>query len=187
MMDIPVPITHYPWGGSNRPVAFAEGNRTADAVTFRLWCFEAHPLITCTEPNSMVCLDSCLEVFLNPFPAFSDDYLNFEMNAAGTLLLQKGPDRAHRRFVSLALEGYPQVKAFRMPEMWGVELHVPFSFLRAVYGPDAPQCPQNPIGNFYQCSGPPAERYGCWKAPNAPQPDFHRPESFASIPFLQNP
>ena len=39
-----------------------------------------------TKPNSLVCLDSCLEVFLNPYPDFTRDYLNFEMNAAGTLV-----------------------------------------------------------------------------------------------------
>ena len=68
--------------------------------------------------------------------------------------------------------------------MWSVELNVPYSFLQEVYGPHAPARPQNPIGNFYQCSGSPEERYGCWMAPSAPKPDFHRPESFAPIPQL---
>ena len=99
-----------------------------------------------TKPNSLVCLDSCLEVFLNPYPDFTRDYLNFEMNAAGTLLLQKGPDRAHRSFVNLAVPHYP-------------------------------------VGNFYQCSGPPQERYACWSSPHSPHPDFHRPDAFREIPF----
>ena len=184
MMDTPIPINRFPWGGSRRPGAFAKAAAGAEGISFRLWCFEEHPRVTCTEPNSPVYLDSCLEVFLNPFPAFSGDYLNFEMNAAGALLLQKGPDRAHRQFVSLELADYPKVRACRQPEMWSVELTVPYSFLQAVYGPGAPARPQNPIGNFYQCSGPPEERYGCWMTPNAPEPDFHRPESFAPIPYL---
>ena len=184
MVDIPIPITHFPWGGRNRPAAFARVQGSPEAITFQLWCFEENPIITCIEPNSMVCLDSCLEVFLNPFPALSKDYLNFEMNAAGTLLLQMGPDREHRHFVSLETSGYPRVQACRMPEMWGVELNVPLSFLRTLYGPDAPARLENPIGNFYQCSGPPAERYGCWKIPNTLKPDFHRPESFVNIPSL---
>lgn len=179
-----IPINCFPWGGSCRPEAYAIATSKADAISFRLWCFEKHPRITCREPNSAVYLDSCLEVFLNPFPAFSQDYLNFEMNAAGVLLLQKGSDRAHRHFVSLELPNYPKVQSCRQADMWSVELNVPHSFLQAVYGPHAPARPQNPIGNFYQCSGPPEERYGCWMAPSAPKPDFHRPESFAPIPQL---
>ena len=156
-----IPINCFPWGGSCRPEAYAIATDKADAISFRLWCFEKHPRITCREPNSAVYLDSCLEVFLNPFPAFSEDYLNFEMNAAGVLLLQKGPDRAHRHFVSLELPNYPKVQSCRQADMWSVELNVPHSFLQEVYGPHAPARPQNPIGNFYQCSGPPEERYGC--------------------------
>ena len=148
-----VPITKYPWGGSFCPEAFAEAKLTGSGLKFRLWCCEKHPRVTMTKPNSMVCLDSCLEVFLNPYPDFTRDYLNFEMNAAGTLLLQKGPDRAHRSFVNLAVPHYPQVHAWQLPDVWSVELEVPFAFLRQIYGPAAPALPQNPVGNFYQCSG----------------------------------
>ena len=157
-----VPITKYPWGGSFCPEAFAEAKLTG---------------------SSLVCLDSCLEVFLNPYPDCTRDYLNFEMNAAGTLLLQKGPDRAHRSFVNLAVPHYPQVHAWQLPDVWGVELEVPFAFLQQIYGPAAPALPQNPVGNCYQCSGPPQERYACWSSPHSPHPDFHRPDAFREIPF----
>ena len=129
-----VPITKYPWGGSFCPEAFAEAKLTGSGLNFRLWCCEKHPRVTMTKPNSLVCLDSCLEVFLNPYPDFTRDYLNFEMNAAGTLLLQKGPDRAHRSFVNLAVPHYPQVHAWQLPDVWGVELEVPFAFLQQIYG-----------------------------------------------------
>ena len=140
-----VPITKYPWGGSFCPEAFAEAKLTGSGLKFRLWCCEKHPRVTMTKPNSLVCLDSCLEVFLNPYPDFTRDYLNFEMNAAGTLLLQKGPDRAHRSFVNLAVPHYPQVHAWQLPDVWGVELKVPFAFLQQIYGPAAPALPQNPV------------------------------------------
>ena len=128
-----VPISKYPWGGSFCPEAFAEAKLTGSGLKFRLWCCEKHPRVTMTKPNSLVCLDSCLEVFLNPYPDFTRDYLNFEMNAAGTLLLQKGPDRAHRSFVNLAVPHYPQVHAWQLPDvpplchktLWAIFTSVP--------------------------------------------------------------
>lgn len=135
-----VPITKYPWGGSFCPEAFAEAKLTGSGLKFRLWCCEKHPRVTMTKPNSMVCLDSCLEVFLNPYPDFTRDYLNFEMNAAGTLLLQKGSDRAHRSFVNLAVPHYPQVHAWQLPDVWGVELEVPLHFCSRYTAPQPPLC-----------------------------------------------
>ena len=57
------------------------------------------------------------------------------------------------------------------------------NLLQQIYGPAAPALPQNPVGNFYQCSGPPQERYACWSSPHSPHPDFHRPDAFREIPF----
>ena len=52
MEDHLIPINCFPWGGSCRPEAYAIATGKADAISFRLWCFEKHPRITCTEPNS---------------------------------------------------------------------------------------------------------------------------------------
>ena len=141
--------------------AFAEAKLTGSGLNFRLWCCEKHPRVTMTKPNSLVCLDSCLEVFLNPYPDFTRDYLNFEMNAAGTLLLQKGPDRAHRSFVNLALPHYPQVHAWQLPDVWAWSWKYPLHFCSRYTVPRAPALPQNPVGNFYQRSGPPQEHCAC--------------------------
>lgn len=142
-----VPITKYPWGGSFCPEAFAEAKLTGSGLKFRLWCCEKHPRVTMTKPNSLVCLDSCLEVFLNPYPDFTRDYLNFEMNAAGTLLLQKGPDRAHRSFVNLAVPHYPQVHACscRMCGAWSWKYPCIFA---ADIRPRSPRSAAKPCGQF---------------------------------------
>lgn len=135
-----VPITKYPWGGIFCPEAFAEAKLTGSGLKFRLWCCEKHPRVTMTKPNSLVCLDSCLEVFLNPYPDFTRDYLNFEMNAAGTLLLQKGPDRAHRSFVNLAVPHYPQVHAWQLPDMWAWSWKYLLHFCSRYTAPQPPLC-----------------------------------------------
>lgn len=142
-----VPIIKYPWGGSFCPEAFAEAKLTGSGLKFRLWCCEKHPRVTMTKPNSLVCLDSCLEVFLNPYPDFTRDYLNFEMNAAGTLLLQKAPTaptaalstwqcRITRRYMP---------GSCRMCGAWSWKYPCIFA---ADIRPRSPRSAANPVGNF---------------------------------------
>lgn len=180
----PISINCFPWGGAYRPRAGAQARHTGDALVFHLWCEESDPLISCRCPNGAVYLDSCLEVFLNPWPEHSDDYLNFEMNAAGALLLQKGAGRADRTALPPGLPHAPAVQAWRRGGRWGAVLHVPLAFLREVYALPAAQAVR-PTGNFYQCAAPPKERYGCWARIETPCPDFHRPEFFRPIPLDQ--
>lgn len=109
-----VSISSCPWGGSYRPKAWAAVHCGAGRFEFCLWCEEESPVIRYTEPNSPVYLDSCLEVFLRPFPQ-KNEYLNFEMNASGALLLQVGNERRGRRFLHAEdFPGcYPEVFPFR--------------------------------------------------------------------------
>src|SRR5690606_4084215 len=60
-------------------------------VQFRT--YESDPLIRYHQFNDPVCRDSCVEFFIQPTPDTDDRYLNFEINAAGTLLLGLGPAR----------------------------------------------------------------------------------------------
>lgn len=52
--------------------------------------------------------DSCLEFFINFYPnMLSRGYLNFEMNAFGTLLVEYGVDNFQRRMVLNLLSTRP--------------------------------------------------------------------------------
>ncbi len=139
-----------------------------------------------TEPNSPVYLDSCLEVFLRPFPQ-KNEYLNFEMNASGALLLQIGSERKGRRFLHAEdFPGcYPEVFPFREQACWGVRLSVPTAFLQTVCEISAQPDPSDFEGNFYKCGDLPAH-FLCWNPVESESPDFHRPEFFASFAPLWN-
>lgn len=137
-------------------------------------------------PLQMEYLDSCLEVFLRPFPQ-KNEYLNFEMNASGALLLQIGSERKGRRFLHAEdFPGcYPEVFPFREQACWGVRLSVPTAFLQTVCEISAQPDPSDFEGNFYKCGDSPAH-FLCWNPVESESPDFHRPEFFASFAPLWN-
>ena len=61
-------------------------------IHIRLWSFEENIRCECTEKNSPIYTDSCLEIFLMPFENDSR-YINFEVNPDGVYLSEIG--RAH--------------------------------------------------------------------------------------------
>lgn len=178
-------INHFLWGGSYRPEAYCEAEMDKEALRFHLWCLEPSPQVKYYKTNDPVYLDSCLEVFLNPWPSITNVYLNLEMNAVGTLLLQKGPSREGREFLQPTLDNYPCVRAGRISGGWEIWLTVPIVFLNDQYSDVPLGARLTPIGNFYQCCGEPNERYACWARIDTERPDFHRPEFFQSIPFAE--
>ena len=171
-------IRCFPWGGDYRPPAFASLACSPQGLLLSLWCQEKNPQVRYTQPNDPVYLDSCLEAFLACYPG-RREYLNFEMNANGALLLEFGPERANRRRLAPGdFPGcYPAVTPFPAEEGWGVRLAVSHRFLSQVYGEGKPPAPDSIRGNFYKCGSQP-EHYACWGPIEAPAPDFHRPEFF---------
>ena len=92
-------IGQYPWGGQYRPRAFAVARATETTLEIILWCEEPFVTPACKKANGPVYLDSCLEAFVMFYPQYTEGYINFEMNALGTLLLQFGEGRHDRRFL----------------------------------------------------------------------------------------
>lgn len=150
-------------------------------VRFRLWCAEPYAPPACTRDGGPVYLDSCLEAFVAFYPEAGNAYINFEMNAAGALLMQFGAARADRRALKRTERG-PFVTPFADAVSWGVQLDVPFAFVQRVYGmPAAPRI-DSFRGNFYKCGAAAGrEHYACWAPVETPAPDFHRPEAFRPL------
>lgn len=178
-------IGYRPWGGAYHPAAYAEMTAIPDGIRFCLWCEEPFAVPACTQDNGPVYMDSCLEAFVDFYPQAKRGYINFEMNAAGALLMQFGPDRGHRRFLTRAETG-PKVNPFTAENTWGVQLDVPFSFVQEVYTASQPPDPACLRGNFYKCGSAP-EHYICWAPVQTPAPDFHRPEFFQTLWLFSRP
>ena len=184
----PAEIGVYNWGGDYRPASRAVlcyvKNR---GFAVRLTSREENPRAVQTEPNSAVCEDSCLEFFVNFAPELpGSGYLNFEGNAAGTMLCQCGgplrePGAKRVPLTSLGCP-HPRPRVIREKGLWGWELLIPLETIRAVYGAADFKAGSRIRGNFYKCgnlTGHP--HYGSFTKIDLPEPNFHCPRFFADM------
>ncbi len=144
-----------------------------------------------TRFQDPVSKDSCVELFIDAFPEKGLGYVNFETNAAGTLLAAFGPDRPRRRPLwpeDLAeFEAAPSIRGpidgVHGAGEWTLEYRIPLSLFRKLYGEEI-RAGRKARANFYKC-GDETEiaHYGAWSPVETPAPDFHRPEFFGHLVF----
>jgi hypothetical protein len=140
--------------------------------------------------------DSCVEVFLQPKP--DRGYLNFEMNAGGTLLASHITD--HRRtpdgfaaFARLTEEDGRQVGVrsslpavvepeVELPLEWQLAFFVPIRLLEKYVGPTGPLAGQRWRANLYKCGdGTSHPHWASWSPVDAL--NFHLPHCFGNFAF----
>jgi cellulose/xylan binding protein with CBM9 domain len=140
--------------------------------------------------------DSCVEIFLQPKPG--KGYLNFEMNAGGTLLASHITD--HRRtpdgfaaFTRLTDEdgGLVAVRSslprvvepeVRDPLEWELAFFIPILLLEKYVGPIGPLGGQNWRANLYKCAdGTSHPHWASWSPVDAL--NFHLPGCFGRLAF----
>jgi len=102
-------IDLYPWNKNGfMPKVEARLFYTDEGIHVQFKAFEKSIKIDSFNMNDPVCLDSCVEFFLNPAPQNGLGYLNFELNAVGILLLQVRPDR--KNHINIPIEYLPEFK-----------------------------------------------------------------------------
>ncbi len=177
----PLLLSHYPWDTGYRP-----------SVSVTLWCKneqlvlffrvqEEEILARYTKPNSPVYKDSCVEFFVNPYPALHKSYVNFEVNPLGTLLLQFGPSREERRFLDhTPLQFFQEGLLSKEQGLWTLRFQIPLSWFATLY--EMEHYPRQMRGNFYKCGDDLQKpHYGAWSPICLPQPDFHCPDFFGTL------
>ena len=137
--------------------------------------------------------DSCVEFFIDAFPESRLGYVNFETNAAGTLLAAFGPDRFNRKPLwPEDLGGFDVSASVTGPldgehggDSWTLEYRVPLALFRKIYALEV-RPGHRAAANFYKC-GDETEfpHYGAWSRVDTPSPDFHRPDFFGEVIFGQ--
>jgi len=196
---LPVFLESNPWAGyAEAPKTEARVAIFGNCLFVTMTAHESNPRREVTEWCGPVCTDSCMEFFVNPTPDASDEYLNFELNARGTLHLGIGKGRENRRHLVTTAE---QAEIFRISteikeKEWSFALAIPDSFITKYYPtyatnivkPDGEtalgETATTILANFYKCGDATEQpHYSCWNPIGTERPDFHRPEFFAPIHF----
>lgn len=186
----PLAVDHYLWlDNGYRPRVEARLFHTARFLHVRFRVGESRVRVRYTKFQDPVYKDSCVEFFVDMDPEARRGYVNFETNAAGTLLAAFGPDRAHREPLwPEDLAEFEAAASIRGPvdgphgaADWTLEYRVPLALFATLYGREiAPE--RRAAANFYKC-GDETEtpHYGAWSPIDTPRPDFHRPEFFGDL------
>jgi hypothetical protein len=152
-----------------------------------------------TENQSLTCKDSCVEVYLQPFP--NKGYLNFEINCGGTLLLFYVIDSTrspagifrHKLIVPQSLietmriyHSMPKTleKEIAEPTEWSVEFFVPYALIETYVGELPPPEQRTWRGNFHKCADDSSHPHWASWSPIGEPLNFHRPETFGTFRFL---
>ena len=170
-----MPLNHALWNTMYHPEAWVKlAYVEDDGVYVQLFVAEKEPKAIYFKDQDPVYKDNCLECFLNCDPSHHDEYLNFEMNANGAMLVGFGKDRHKRQ--SLPFDFHPC--PYHNDEGWGVTLMIPESFILQYYDTIADTWK----GNFYKCGDDckPAH-YLSWSKVNEEQPNFHTAQWFGVL------
>ncbi len=185
------PIRNCPWlPDKTLPPTRVFLRRSRTSLKFRFLVREKQPRITCHQMNDPVYKDSCVELFIQPLGKPGTPYLNFEINAAGTLLLGKGVTRADRELLTPQEAAGITIRPGACTDpfgdaWWEMLLEIPFSWLEAQvpgFRAEAGACLRM---NLYKCGDDTAvPHYGSWNPMTAQKPDFHRPEDFGELELV---
>ncbi len=139
--------------------------------------------ITCKDRDDPCWQDSCMEFFFRPF-ADKEEYINIEMNPAGTYLSEIGKGKGDRRFVKELTTEEVTISTEVTENGWSLSLLVPDEFIKALYGKSFDYDGSEFYANFYKC-GDLTERphYGSFSPMSTLPPGFHNPKHFAKIKF----
>lgn len=183
-------IDCYPWDNSGyKPLAFASILYDIKGMYIKLQAFEEIIIARYLKNDDPVYKDSCMEFFLNAFPAYSQKYLNFEFNPFGTMLLGFGSSRTDRVYIGKMNNNIFNIKSGISKNhkdrkdifSWHITFFIPFEFLHTVY--EINSCIINEMkGNFYKCGDDTSfPHYGCWNNIDKEYSDFHCPEFFGNL------
>ena len=177
-----VEMTHQPWLEPCAISAKAQLCHDGENLYVRLEAEEANIRAVQAGPLDQVCNDSCLEFFFAPLEE-DKRYFNFEVNLLGNLYVGFGAERPTRvRQIVKNTEALFAPKPFSTERGWGIEYHIPLSFVQ-LYMPEAAFAGEA-AANFYKCGDlTETPHYLAWAPLMCEKPDYHRRWDFGKLIF----
>ncbi len=187
----------HPRSSDHRPVTQVRALYDGTAIYVHFKVDDKYVRVTHTQPQSSVCLDSCVEFFFQP--KSTPGYLNMESNAGGTSLCfyiedhTRTPD-GYAKFKPIDSAWFAKMRVYHSlpavvdPEMpgpvvWHLEYSIPLALIEAYAGPLGPLAGQTWRANFYKCGDRTSHPHWASWAPMAETLNFHQPEYFEPITF----
>ena len=154
--------------------------------------YEKEIKVVYTDINDPVHKDSCVEFFVNLFPNKTRKYFNFELNAIGTIHVGFGAVGKRARLSAEDIETIEINSSLSDPvygeygsDHWDIIYKIPLSIFEKYY--DEKFDGGEAKGNFYKCGDETSfEHYGVWNLIDSSKPNFHLPQFFGDLIFLEN-
>jgi hypothetical protein len=156
------------------------------------FCHDKHISAKVTERHGPVSLDDCVELFVSPNPARIKNCYGLEINAIGTMLGWRKSDdgKTMVRWVPQGLRYRTSfhglaVKRDSTPDAhWILEMAVPWSSFKDDAAHTPPRDDDRWRLNLNRSGGVTNPQYSTWSPVNTPTPNFHVPESFGWVRFV---
>lgn len=172
------PINLKPWPEEYHFNSYAQLLYDDEYIYVRMVSDETPVVVKNTERNSKVYTDSCLEFFLSP-TADSPLYFNFEINALGALLTERGTGKKDRILCTDDDKQF-NIKPQLREDGWQISYRIPFDYIKKYAGEYS--FPMR--GNFYKCGDETGHmHFGVWNMLNADLYDFHQRDYFGELIF----
>lgn len=194
-LDInPIKIENYPWDEKGyKPETEVKLLYTENEIRVKFTSTEKEVRVEQTEFNGPVWTDTCVEFFFLPDAKNDTRYFNFEINAAGVLLLQldsKPPERQYMTYVNpdafeiksiVTKDNYREFDNFKP---WTIEYKIPFVFIKDFFVNFEAKSGATLKANFSKCGDETSiPHFGTWANIVNPVPAFHMPQFFQEIMF----
>ena len=147
------------------------------------------------QRHGPVSRDDCVEVFISPNVSKPRNYYGFEINVLGTMLnfiradWYKGPFNTEPEGVRLrtSFHGLPSKSDSPNDDHWILEVAIPFKNFEK----DAPNTPPRDGDrwrlNLNRAGGKTNAQYSTWAPVSTERPNFHVPDAFGSVRFVNRP
>jgi hypothetical protein len=159
------------------------------------YCLDKHIAAEVVERHGPVSLDDSVEIFISPNPAKIRNYHGFEMNVIGTMLNSlradwyTGPRYWDVEGVQLKTSHSGLLAKHDSPEddHWILEMAIPLKVFEKDAAHTPPQEGDTWRLNLNRAGGTTNAQYSTWSPVKSEKPNFHVPEAFGTVRFVNRP